>query len=231
MKIFAKTIVAASLASVAAIATPAAAQVAGIATSSPEAVIVRSQARINAYQQIDQQFASQITQLRTMRQEMQTLQQSLDTDSNGQISQAEAQANQSVVQQLQQKEQQLQQASQPIVLAQTYAIEQLINDYQNVHQQVVQQKKIQLLLNPDAIQWAPDAVNVTDDLVAALNQRVPSVQTTPPAGWRPRQESLATQQTVSQVLLNVAQQQAAQQQQQAGQQPAQQQQPAQPSGR
>ena len=196
MKIFAKTIVAASLASVAAIATPAAAQVAGIATSSPEAVIVRSQARINAYQQIDQQFASQI-----------------------------------VVQQLQQKEQQLQQASQPIVLAQTYAIEQLINDYQNVQQQVVQQKKIQLLLNPDAIQWAPDAVNVTDDLVAALNQRVPSVQTTPPAGWRPRQESLATQQTVSQVLLNVAQQQAAQQQQQAGQQPAQQQQPAQPSGR
>ena len=138
MKIFAKTIVAASLASVAAIATPAAAQVAGIATSSPEAVIVRSQARINAYQQIDQQFASQITQLRTMRQEMQTLQQSLDTDSNGQISQAEAQANQSVVQQLQQKEQQLQQASQPIVLAQTYAIEQLINDYQNVQQQVVQ---------------------------------------------------------------------------------------------
>ena len=230
MKIFAKTIVAASLASVAAIATPAAAQVSGIATSSPEAVIVRSQARINAYQQIDQQFASQITQLRTMRQEMQTLQQSLDTDSNGQISQAEAQANQSVVQQLQQKEQQLQQASQPIVLAQTYAIEQLINDYQNVQQQVVQQKKIQLLLNPDAIQWAPDAVNVTDDLVAALNQRVPSVQTTPPAGWRPRQESLATQQTVSQVLLNVAQQQAAQQQQ-AGQQPAQQQQPAQPSGR
>jgi len=73
--------------------------------------------------------------------------------------------------------------------------------------------------------------HVTDDLVAALNQRVPSVQTTPPAGWRPRQESLATQQTVSQVLLNVAQQQAAQQQQQAGQQPAQQQQPAQPSGR
>ena len=147
------------------------------------------------------------------------------------LTQAEAQANPSVVQQIQQKEQQIQKASQPIVLAQTYAIEQLINDYQNVQQQVVQQKKIQLLLNPDAIQWAPDAVNVTDDLVAALNQRVPSVQTTPPAGWRPRQESLATQQTVSQVLLNVAQQQAAQQQQQAGQQPAQQQQPAQPSGR
>ncbi len=225
MKLFTKTIAAAALAGTAAIATPAAAQVAGIATSSPEAVIVRSQARIAAYQQIDQQFAAQIGQIRTLRQEMQTLQQSLDTDSNGQLSQAELQANPGVVQQIQQKEQQLGQASQPIVLAQAYAIEQLINDYQNVRQQVVQQKNIQLLLTPDAIQWAPEAVNVTDDLVAVLDQRVPTVQITPPEGWRPRQDSLAAQQTVSQVLMNVAQQQAAQQQ-------AQQQQPAaQPAGR
>ena len=224
MKLFTKTIAAAVLAGTAAIATPAAAQVAGIATSSPEAVIVRSQARIAAYQQIDQQFAAQIGQIRTLRQEMQTLQQSLDTDSNGQLSQAELQANPGVVQQIQQKEQQLGQASQPIVLAQTYAIEQLINDYQNVRQQVVQQKNIQLLLTPDAIQWAPEAVNVTDDLVAVLDQRVPTVQITPPEGWRPRQDSLAAQQTVSQVLMNVAQQQAAQQQ--AQQQPA-----AQPAGR
>ena len=225
MNLSTKTIAAAALAGTAAIATPAAAQVAGIATSSPEAVIVRSQARIAAYQQIDQQFAAQIGQIRTLRQEMQTLQQSLDTDSNGQLSQAELQANPGVVQQIQQKEQQLGQASQPIVLAQTYAIEQLINDYQNVRQQVVQQKNIQLLLTPDAIQWAPEAVNVTDDLVAVLDQRVPTVQITPPEGWRPRQDSLAAQQTVSQVLMNVAQQQAAQQQ-------AQQQQPAaQPAGR
>ena len=225
MKLFTKTIAAAALAGTAAIATPAAAQVAGIATSSPEAVIVRSQARIAAYQQIDQQFAAQIGQIRTLRQEMQTLQQSLDTDSNGQLSQAELQANPGVVQQIQQKEQQLGQASQPIVLAQTYAIEQLINDYQNVRQQVVQQKNIQLLLTPDAIQWAPEAVNVTDDLVAVLDQRVPTVQITPPEGWRPRQDSLAAQQTVSQVLMNVAQQQAAQQQAQ------QQQRAAQPAGR
>ncbi|MEH6722094.1 MAG: OmpH family outer membrane protein [Qipengyuania sp.] len=224
MKLFAKTIAAVALAGTAVIATPAAAQVAGgIAISSPEAVIVRSQARITAYQQIDQQYSAQIAQIRTLRQEMQTLQQSLDTDGNGQLSQTEVQANQAVVQQIQQKEQQLNQASQPIVLAQTYAIEQLINDYQNVQQQVVQQKNIQLLLTPDAIQWAPDAANVTNDLVAALNQRMPSVQITPPADWRPRQESLSAQQTVSQVLLGVAQQQAAQQ--------AAQQQPAQPTGR
>ena len=225
MKLFAKTIAAAALAGTAAIATPAAAQVSGIATSSPEAVIVRSQARINAYQQIDQQYAAQIQQVRGIQQEMVTLRNQLDTDNNGQVSQAEAQANQGVVQQIQQKEQQMAQASQPIVLAQTYAIEQLINDYANVQQQVLQQKNIQILLTPEAIQWAPEAVNVTADLVAAMNQRVPSVQITPPQGWRPRQESLSAQQTVSQVLLGVAQQQAAQQ---AAQQ---QQQTAQPTGR
>ena len=223
MKLYAKTIAAVALAGTAAIATPAAAQVSGIATSSPEAVIVRSQARINAYQQIDQQYATQIQQVRTIRQEMQTLQQSLDTNSDGQVTQAEAQANPSVVQQLQQKEQQAGQITQPIVLAQTYAIEQLIDDYQNVQQQVIQQKNVQILLTPEAIQWAPDAVNITDDLVTVMNQRKPSVQITPPQGWRPRQESLQTQQTVSQVLLGVAQRQAAQA---AQQQPA-----AQPSGR
>ena len=226
MKRFAKTIAAVALAGTAAIATPAAAQVAGgIAISSPEAVIVRSQARINAYQQIDQQYSAQIQQIRTLRQEMQTLQQSLDTDGNGQLSQAEVQANQSVVQQIQQKEQQLNQASQPIVLAQAYAIEQLINDYQNVQQQVVQQKNIQLLLNPDAIQWAPDAANVTNDLVAALNQRVPTVQITPPQGWQPSQQAVNMYQQITQILMVANARRQAEQQGQA--QPAQQQ----PTGR
>jgi Skp family chaperone for outer membrane proteins len=219
-----KLISAVVLASTALAASPAAAQVAGIATSSPEAVIVRSQARINAYQQIETQFATQIQQVRTLRQETATLQQQLDTNKDGQLSQQEVQANPTVVQQIQQKDQAMQTASQPIVLAQTYAIEQLINDYANVQQQVVNQKKIQIMLTPDAIQWAPETVNVTDDMVTVLNQRVPTVQTTPPAGWRPRQESLQTQQAVSQILLQVAQQQAAQQQ-------ATQQQQQQPTGR
>lgn len=217
----------AAMAAAAFAATPASAQVAGIATSSPEAVIVRAQARINAYQQIETQYAAQIQQVRTLRQEMNTLQQSLDTNKDGQLSQQEVQANQNAVTQIQTKEQAVAQASQPIVLAQTYAIEQLINDYNNAQQQVINQKKIQILLTPDAIQWAPDAVNVTTDIVNALNQRMPSVQIAPPAGWRPRQESLATQQAVSQILLGVAQQQAAAQAQQQAQQPQQQQ----PTGR
>ncbi|WP_432200715.1 OmpH family outer membrane protein [Erythrobacter sp. W53] len=219
MKTISKTLACLSVAGAAIASVPAAAQVNGIATSSPEAVIVRSQARINAYQQIGQTYTTQLTQMNTLRQEINTQQRSLDTDNNGQLTEAEIQANPTAVQQIQQKEQQVQQLSQPIAMAQTYVIEQLINDYNNARNQVISDKGIQIMLAPDAIQYAPDGVNVTTDLVNALNTRLPAVQTTPPAGWQPRRDSLQTHQAIQQILLAAAQQAAAQQQQ-AAQQPA-----------
>ncbi|GMN12320.1 OmpH family outer membrane protein [Altererythrobacter sp. MTPC7] len=226
MKIFAKTaktLAAAGIATATLAAVPASAQVNGIATSVPEAVIVRSAARQAAYQQIAQTYAAQLQQIQALRTETQTLQRSLDTNGDNQISDAELQAGQAVVTQVQQKEQQIAQIGQPIGLAQTYVIEQLLTDYQNAQQQVVQAKGIQIMLSQDAIQYAPSGVDVTSDIVAALDQRLPTVQATPPANWRPRRESLALQQAVQQILVGVAQQQAAQQAQQA--------QPAAPSGR
>ena len=232
MKLIAKSLASAALVAAAVTAVPAAAQVNGIATSTPEMVFVRSQARVNAYQQIEQTYAAQIQQMRTLRQEMSTLQQSLDANKDGQLTDAEVNANPNVVQQIQQKETQVSQISQPIVVAQYYVIEQLLGDYENVAKQVAQQKKFQIMLDPGSIQWVGQSIDVTADLVAAMNQRMPSVQATPPANWQPtRRETGALHQTIQQVLLAAAQQQAmqaAQQQQQpAAQQPAAQQ----PSGR
>lgn len=226
MKIFVKSLAATALAGSALAAVPAVAQVNGIATSSPEAVIVRAQARVNAYQQIGQTYSTQIQQVNSLRQEIATQQQGLDTNNDGQLTEAEVNANPTAVQQIRQREQQIQQLSQPIVLAQTYAIEQLISDYDNARNQVIQSKNIQIMLAPDAIQYAPEGVNVTTDIVNALNQRMPAVQTTPPAGWQPRRDSLATQQAVQQILMAAAAQQAA-----AQQQAQQQTQTEQPSGR
>ena len=219
MKTFAKTLAAAGLVGAAIAATPAAAQVNGIATSSPEAVIVRAAARQAGYQQIGQAYTAQIQQVNQLRQQNQQAQQSLDTNNDGQLTEAEINANPTVVQQIQQREQQIAQVSEPIVLAQAYVIQQLVDDYQNAQNQVIQNKRIQIMLAPDAIQYAPDNVNVTNDIVAALDARLPTVQATPPAGWQPRQQTLQLQQTVQQILIAAAQQQAAQQQQ------------AQPSGR
>lgn len=217
------TILGATLATV-----PAAAQVNGIAISNPEAVILQSAARQAAYQQISQQYQAQIQQINTIRQESSQLERSLDTNSDNQVSDAEIQANPTVVAQLQQKEQQIAQIYQPIQLAQAYAIEQLVADYQNAQNQVIQQKKIQMLLSPDVVQYAPDSANVTEDILKVLDQRMPTVQTAPPANWQPSRQTVALQQRVQQIMLGLAQQQAMQAAQQQGQQ---QQAPAQPSGR
>lgn len=209
-------------------AVPAAAQVNGIAISNPDVVIYGSQARQTAYQQIGQTYASQIQQANTVQQEINTLQQTLDTNSDQQVTEAEIQANPSVVAQLQQKEQQLGQIYQPVALAQTYVIQQLINDYENAQSQVLQQKGIQMLLSPEVVQYAPDTANVTADIIAALNQRMPTVQAAPPADWQPSRQAVALRQRVQEIALGVAQQQAMAQAQQQG---AQQQAQPQPTGR
>lgn len=215
-----KLLLGTAAAALASIATPAAAQINGMATSSPEAIIVRSAARIAAYQTIDQTYATQIQQIRALRQEINTLQQSLDTNKDGNLTEQEVAANPGVVTQIQQKDDQAATLTQPIAMAQYYAIEQLINDYPNAQNQILQQKKIQVLIAPDAIQYAPEAFNVTNDILKALDTRLPTVSTTPPAGWQPRRETVQTHQTVQQVLVAAAQQQAAAAQQQQQQQPA-----------
>ena len=219
---FTKLLAGTALAAATFVAAPVAAQVNGMATASPEAVIVRSAARIAAYQTIDQTYATQIAQIRTLRQEINTGQQALDTNKDGQLTEQEVQAGQAAVAQLQQKDEQATQLTAPIALAQYYAIEQIINDYGNAQTQVLQQKKIQLLIAPDAVQFAPDNFNVTNDILKALDTRLPTVSTTPPAGWQPRRGTVETHQTVQQVLIAAAQQQqaAAAAQQGQPQQPA-----------
>lgn len=211
----------------AAMPAPAAAQVAGIATTSPEVVIARSSARNTAYQQIQTTYATQIQQIGTLRNEIQTLAKSMDTDNDNQLSDAERNAKPTVLTQIQQKEQQINTLATPITLAQAYALDQLAREYDAARQQVITAKRIQIMLAPDAIQWAPPAVDVTSDIVTALNTRKPTVTTAVPAGWQPSREVLGLQQAVQQLMMAAAAQQAASQ----PQQPAAQQQPAQPVGR
>lgn len=216
----------------ASVSLPAAAQVAGIATTSPEIVIARSAARNTAYQQIQTQYAAQIQQINTARQEIQTLAKSLDTNNDNQLSETERNARPQVLTQIQQKEQQINSLATPITIAQAYVLDQLAREYDAARQQVVTAKRIQIMLAPDAIQWAPPAVDVTSDIVTALNTRKPTVTVAVPAGWQPSQPILQLQQSIQQILVAAAQQQAAsaQQAQPAAQQPAQQQ-PARPAGR
>lgn len=213
-------------------AVPAAAQVNGIATTSPEIVIARSAARGAAYQQIGQTYQAQITQIGTIRNEINTLIKSMDTNNDNQLSDAERAAKPAVITQIQQKEQQLAQISQPISLAQAYVLDQIAREYNAARQQVISDKKIQIMLAPDAIEYAPPAVDVTDAIVTALDARKPTATTAVPAGWQPSQQIAQLAQSIQQILVAAAQQQAATAQQaQPGQQQPAQQQPARPAGR
>ena len=229
----AKLLATAAVMAAASATAPAAAQVAGIATTSPEIVIARAAARNTAYQQIGQTYATQIQQIGTLRQEIQTLAKSLDTNNDNQLSDAERSAKPAVLTQIQQKEQQINTAATPITIAQAYVLDQLAREYDAARQQVVTAKRIQIMLAPDAIQWAPPAVDVTNDIVTALNTRKPTATTAVPAGWQPTREILQLQQSVQQILVAAAQQQAAQVQAAQPGQPARPttQPPAQPTGR
>lgn len=226
MKIISKSALAAGLAMTAAIASvpaPVAAQVNGMATSNPTMAILRAAARTNAYQQINTTYAAQIQQVNQLNTEITNLQISLDTNKDNQLSDAEITANPTVVQQIQAKEQQAATATQPIAMAQYYVIEQLMNDYVNARNQVLASKKVSVLIAPDAIQYAPDGFDITTDIVAAIDSRLPSVTTTVPAGWQPRRQTVEMHQAIQQILVVAAQQAAArqaQQQQQGAQAPA-----------
>lgn len=221
--------VALAVATTGAMAVPAQAQVAGIATSAPEAVLLQSQARINAYSAINAAFATQIQQIATLRGELNTLSQGLDTNGDRNVTQAEADAQPALWQQYEEKEKQIDQLSLPIVLSQYYVLEQLLERYGAAQSQVIQAKNIQIMLTPEAFQYASEGVDVTGDILTALNTLVPAVTTTPPSNYQPRRDVVEIHQTIQQMIIAAAQQAARAAQAQGQGQPAQ---PAeQPTGR
>ena len=215
----------AALAALAAFAAaPAAAQVNGIAVADPAIAVAGSQALQTAYNQIGTTFQAQRTQLEGLQQQRAGLVRQFDTNGDGQLSQEEqtaAQGNTAAVQQIQGLDQQINTIQQPITVARVYVIEQIGNQLNPAVQQVVQANSIQLILNPSVGLYIAEAVDVTDEIIAQLNAVVPTVSTAAPQGWQPSQASVNLYQQVQEVLLAVAQQQAAQQQAQPAAAPVQ----------
>jgi len=203
-------------------AVPAAAQVNGIAVADPAIAVAGSQALQTAYNQIGTTFQAQRTQLEGLQQQRAGLVRQFDTNGDGQLSQEEqaaAQGNAAVLQQVQGLDQQIATIQQPITVARVYVVEQIAQQLNPAVRTVVQASNIQLILDPATALFIADPVDVTDEIIAQLNQLVPAVATTAPQGWQPQQQSVQLYQQVSDILLQVAVNQQAQQQQQA-QQPA-----------
>jgi Skp family chaperone for outer membrane proteins len=209
-----KTAALAALLSASAIAVPATAQVAGIATADTSVAIARSKALGTAYQQIGTQYASFAQQMQTKRTEINNLNAQLDTNKDKNLDQAEVdaavKAKSPLLAQIDAKQKEINTLQDPIVRAQLYSVEQIALKYEAAQQAVITAKKINVILTPEAFVWAPDAVDVTTAITAELDKAVPSVGITPPADWRPSRQGAALYQSIQQLFNNAAQMQAAQ---------------------
>jgi Skp family chaperone for outer membrane proteins len=217
-----KTVAFASAAviSTALISVSANAQVAGVAIANPTAVVAKSKALGAAYNQIGNTFSSNQSIMVSRSKEINELRKSLDTNKDNQLDQAEmdaaVKAKSPALASIDAKEAEIGQLQEPIIKAQVYAIEQILAKYNAAQQQVITAKKINMIMAPDALLWAPPAVDVTDAITASLDVLAPTVAITPPAGWQPSREAYGIQQQIEQLLRASAQQQ----QQKQGAQPA-----------
>ncbi|MXO72493.1 OmpH family outer membrane protein [Alteraurantiacibacter buctensis] len=219
MKTFLKPALAAGIA-LAALSAPAAAQVNGMAMMRAPVAIAQSQALLNAFQAIDTANAAQITQIGQLAQQRAQLLQAIDTNGNGQLEeldtngdgnldQAEQTANPSVTQAAG-LEQQINTLQQPIQLAQLYVVTQVAEQAGPAAQQVVTERNVSVLIEPEAVRYAAQGFDITPLVVTALNTRFPTAQTTVPAGWQPTDEgAINLYQQVLQVLQALAARQQA----------------------
>lgn len=208
------------LALAAAVAVPAHAQVQGnIASADIPGSVIGSTAFQNAYKQIETSYSQQIELIRTRAQERQTLLAKFDKNSDKQVDEAEQEAMKKSADapKLASLEQEIQQLSNQIDSGRVYAIEQILVQAGPALEDVVKAKQIKVVLEPTSMLYAPPEIDITKDIVAALNTKVPSVQVVPPAGWQPSQEGVQIFQQINQRLQlaqMIQQRQAAQAQQQ-----------------
>ncbi|MGY6635984.1 MAG: OmpH family outer membrane protein [Erythrobacter sp.] len=214
----------AALAASIAFAAPAAAQVQGpIATVDMTNVIVASNARAAAYNQVPTTYATQIEAERTKTAELQEIYKIFDKNKDNQIDDAELAAAQKLPQypRAQALEQEISQLSAQVEAGLMFAVEQIMGQMRPAIEQAAKQKKVEIVLQPSAVVFAPTTIDITQDVINALNARLPTVTVVPPADWQPSQRSAQMLQEVEQRLRVLAALQQRQQQAQSGAAPAQ----------
>ena len=99
------------------------------------------------------------------------------------------QAEYNAIQQAQaQGEADIKQILAPAQTSDEYVIEQVTDKLPQAVQNVMRNRGLTLLLNPDAVILSAPIYDVTAPLVGELNVLVPSAQINPPPGWAPRRQ-------------------------------------------
>jgi len=189
-----KLLTAAAIAAPLAIAAPAIAQV---ATADLNAAVEQSAAMKGAVTQIQAQYKTQIAtanarqtalqaELQPLAKELQTLQ------ANPSTPPATLQAKAAAFQQRREAAaRELQPLTAPFQRPSEYAQEQVADKLDAAVRAAMQAKNVVVLVRPDAVMAVQPSADLTQDIVAQLNNTVKTVSITPPAGWEPGQQRQA----------------------------------------
>jgi Skp family chaperone for outer membrane proteins len=175
------------------VAAPAAAQARSTAVADVRAAAAKSNAFTVASQQIQTTYKAQIDQQETRGQTLQAEMNVLIAKYNEEAkkspqNQAALQAAAKAVQDKRQAAQdELGKIGEPVELALAYVEDQISVRMNEAIKAAMTAKKVDLLLQPDAVLARENNVDITDAVVVELNKILPSVTITPPAGYKPGQ--------------------------------------------
>ncbi|GAA0864074.1 hypothetical protein GCM10009115_17130 [Sphingopyxis soli] len=175
------------------VAAPAAAQAKAVAVADLRVAAARSNAFTVASQQIQTTYKAQIDQQETRGQTLQAELNVLVAKYNEEAkktpqNQAALQAAAKAVQDKRQAATaELQRISAPVDLAVAYVEDQISVRMNEAIKAAMTAKKVDLLINPEAVLARENNVDITDAVVAEINKLLPNVSITPPAGYQPGQ--------------------------------------------
>jgi Skp family chaperone for outer membrane proteins len=193
-KIFAASALAIATLSVSPLfAVPAAAQAKAVAVADVRVAAARSNAFTVASQQIETTHKATIDQQQSRGQTLQAEINVLIAKYNEEAkktpqNQAALQTAAKAVQDKQQTARaELERIGAPVDLAIAYVEDQISVRMNEAIKAAMAAKKVDLLLQPDAVLARENNVDITDAVVAELNRVLPNVSITPPAGYQPGQ--------------------------------------------
>lgn len=185
-----------AVAGVSVAAVPAAAQTRlGVGVVSVEGAMAQSTVYKNAQNSIRTTYAAQIQQLETQAKAAEGEMKPLIDAYNAAVTSNNQAQIQTTGQALQTKRNQINQRlaplQQPIALAGAYVEEQIGRRLDEAVRNTMKTKKVDLVVQPNAVIAFEPYVNLTNDLANEISRLVPTVSVTPPAGWQPGQQQAA----------------------------------------
>ncbi|GAO77760.1 MULTISPECIES: OmpH family outer membrane protein [unclassified Sphingopyxis] len=175
------------------LSAPAIAQAKGVAVADVRIAAARSNAFQAASTQIETTYKAQIDQQQSRSQTLQAEINVLIAKYNEEakktpVNQAAAQAAGKAIQDKRQAAQtELSQIGAPVDLAISYVEDQISVRMNEAIKAAMTAKKVDLLINPEAVIARENNVDITDAVVAELNRILPTVSTAVPAGYQPGQ--------------------------------------------